>query len=375
MKINVSTNLLSSLVSSASSILKRGRTIHISAEGVGDGSVGIVTVTSFEDTTVSAWRGEAEVLMPGSVAVRGDSLDKFLKLSQKSDTTVQLETYDVDNRESLRVITNRGAHEFDGYPENVFDSVSPGRTNVDMANLSALANALKIAKTASASETEVVGARLALSGIHIRPVENQFHIVGTDGKRLAWSKMTLPALATAEIPQEGITVPGKMVAVLVNMIASEPSALRVVENSLIIENGGGSISFPLIDAGYPEYSSILNAKSEHKLSVPTKDFLTSLDRSSASIGQEDRFVTATLMRDDEGVHLSSYTSQESSSELLTSDGGPACEISFNVGFMKRAASNIEAKSINIHFTDVQTPMLLSCDDRPDLLMLVMPCKS
>lgn len=375
MQINVSTDLLSSLVTNASSILKRGRTIRISAEGTGDGSVGIITITSFEDTTVSAWRGEAEILREGSIAVRSDTIDRFLKLSSKADQVVQLETFDVDNRSSLRIITSRGAHEFDGYPQDVFESIDPGRANIDLGDLSAVATAMKIAKTATASETEVVGARIALSGIHIRPVNGEYHVVGTDGKRLAWSSIHCQPLASADIPEDGITIPGKMTAALTNIISGEPAAIRVVENSLIVENGGGSMSFPLLDAAFPDYTGLLKIETQHTLRVPAKDFLTALDRSSAAIGQEDRFVTATLLRDEEGIHLSSFTSQESSSEMLSDAAGEACEISFNVAYMKRAASNVEAKEINIRFTDVNKPALVSSDDRPDLLMLVMPCKS
>jgi DNA polymerase III sliding clamp (beta) subunit (PCNA family) len=337
--------------------------------------MGQITVTSFEDTTVSAWRGEAEVTRPGSIAVRGDSLDRFLKLSSKADKILQLETFDVDNSSSLRIITSRGAHEFDGYPEAVFESVDPGRANVDLGDISVLASAMKIAKTAAASETEVVGARVSLSGIHIRPNENDFHVVGTDGKRMAWSSIHCQGLMQADIPEEGITIPGKMIATVSNLIASEPAAIRVVDNSLIVENGGGSISFPLLDAAFPDYTGLLKVECEHCLTVPSKDFAMALDRSSASIGQEDRFVTATLLRDADGVHLSSFTSQESSSEILADQGGEECDISFNVSFMKRAAANIEARHLDIHFTDVSRPMLLSSKDRPDLLMLVMPCKS
>jgi len=375
MQINVSTDLLSSLVANANSILKKNHTIRIVAEAEVPGEVGQITVTSFEDTTVSAWRGEGEVLQAGSIAVRGDGLERFLKLSSKADKVVQLETFDVDNRSSMRVITNRGAHEFDGYPEQVFEAIDPGRVNIGLGDLTDLANAIKIARTSTLPETEAAGARIALSGVHIRPLEGNFHVVGTDGKRLSWCSIRSNAMAEADIPDEGITIPAKMASVVTAIISGEPAAIRVVDNTLIVENGGGSMSFPLIDAAYPDYARLLQVKTEHTFAIPTQDFLTSLDRSSASIGQEERFVAATLLRDSEGVHLSSFTSKESSSEMLSAEAGEECDISFNVAFMKRAASNIDAKTVNVSFTDVSKPVLLSSEDRPDLLMLVMPCKS
>jgi DNA polymerase III sliding clamp (beta) subunit (PCNA family) len=375
MQITVDTDTLSSLVSNANSILKKGQTIRIVAhEGVTD-EVGSISVVSFEDTTVSAWHGAAEIQRPGSIAIRGDSLDRFLKLSSKSDKTIKLETIDVDNRSSLRVITTRGAHEFDGFPEEVFEQVDPGQSQVQFGDLKDFADALKIAKSTTPPETEVIGARISLSGVHIRPQGEKFHVVGTDGKRLSLCILHSNALKFSDIPAEGVTIPGRMVAMVANIIGTEPAAIRIVDNTLIAENGEGSMSLPLIDADYPNYLSLLNFQGEHSLSIPGKMIQTAIERSSAAIGQEDRYLTATLLRDIDGIHLSSRTSKESSSELISTESGDECEISFNVSFMKRAIANIDVKNLQIQFTHVSNPILITSEERPDLTMMVMPCKA
>lgn len=375
MRINVSTELLSDLLGNAVNILKHNKTVYIEAIGTGDGSVGTVTVTSAEGTTVASWRGEAEITTPGSIAVWGSTLKKFLEVSKKADRLVCLETFDVDNGESLRVITTRGAHEFDGYPQEVFDNVKPGRTNLDLTDLTVLSKAITVAKSTTASDLEVAGARIFLSGVHVKLVKGKFEIVGTDGKRMAWTANDIPGLKHSDIPDEGITIPGKMISVLSQMTASEPSSIRVVENSLIIENAGGSLSFALLDTAYADYGGLLKVDNRFTLDIPTKDFSMALQRSSASIGEEDRFVVATINRDDEGIHLSSFTSKESSSELLSNSGGEECEISFNASFMKKILTNVAAQTIKLHFTDVNRPVLITSDEQPNLLLLVMPCKN
>lgn len=374
MRVTVETEILSALVANAGSILKKGRTIRLVAQDASDGAIGKISVVSFEDTTVSAWHGPAEISRAGSIAVRGDTLDRFLRLSSKSDKAITLETVDVNNRESLRIITARGAHEFDGYPEAVFDQIDPGQSQIAHGDLRDFAEALKIAKSSTPSEADVAGARIALSGVHVRPQGDEFHIVGTDGKRLALCALHTKSLQNSEIPPDGITIPGRMVATVCNIIGSEASAIRAVDNNLIVENSTGAMSFPLIDADYPNYLGLLSSQGEHKMEISSKMILTALDRSSAAIGQEDRFITATLLRDADGIHLSSFTSQESSSEMLAEEGGEECEISFNVSYMKRAISNMSSDKICIEFTAVTNPIVISSEDRPDLRMLVMPLK-
>jgi DNA polymerase III sliding clamp (beta) subunit (PCNA family) len=362
------------LVAGAKSILKKGRAILISCEDASVGTVGRITITSFEDSTSSAWHGEAEIIRAGSIAVQCDSIDRFLRLSSKSDSTIQLETFDTDNAQSLRIISQRGAHEFDGLPEDIFKSIDPGRANVPLGDLAAVAEAIKIAKTAAASENDVVGPRICLSGVHIRPVDGKFHIVATDGKKLAWSAVESKVLGEADIPEDGITIPGKMSAAVCAMIAGEPACMRAVENMLIVENGGGTMSFPLLEVDYPDYPKLLTNGAKERIALPTKDLLTALERSSAAIGHEERHLTALLHRDEEGVHLSSVTSQESSNETVSSKGGEACEISFNVSFLKKAISNYSSPEVTVCFTDLNSPIFIVNDDQPDMLMLVMPLR-
>lgn len=134
------------------------------------------------------------------------------------------------------------------------------------------------------------------------------------------------------------------------------------------------MSFPLLEVDYPDYPKLLTNQAKHKIDLSTKDLLTALERSSAAIGQEERHLTALLHRDAEGVHVSSVTSQESSNETVSTKGGEACEISFNVSFVKKAVSNYSAPEVTVCFTDLNAPILIVSEHQPDMIMLVMPLR-
>lgn len=389
MKVTIQTSDLAAILGLANAMLKSGDPVRIVAERIGENideglcdpsetepESGTLRIVAFNDATVCEWRRPAEISRPGSVALDGATLEKFVKASIKSDATLMLETHDVDNARALRINSARASHEFDCVPEDIFEKIAPGRVEGEMADLTNFARSLGIAQIAAASEGEANGSRVALTGVHIRTRDGAIDLVGTDGKRLALARLRavdIPAVDLSAVP-DGATIPGRVIALLVRVLTGGPARLRIDEASIVVEGRDGAISARLIDAPFPDYSRLLGIGTSESIEIDGEALATALARTSASIGREDRFTAAQIARDDEGVHLISRTAHQSSSETLSEAGGEPAAIGFDTRYVTAALRGIAARRIEFRFSDAGTPIYLSSPERKDVTMLVMPMR-
>lgn len=378
MKAIIDTKIFSGILSAANGVAPRDASIQIKAIRPDAASnLGIVKVMAYDSTTVCALEGPAQIEEEGSLALRGQPLERFLKASLKSDATVLLEKKPTNERPTLRVSTARAAHEFDTLSDETFQQIDPGQIDRPNGNLSALAQAMARALSACPHSDEVSGSRLAMSGVHIAERGQEIHVVGTDGKRLSWSALTAsnhPSVAFHKSAR-GYTIPRSLVPKIISMIDNTPARIDFDEDSLIVANNAGVLAMRLIDATYPAYDGLTKINPPHIINVSRNSLITALDRSSASIGGDDKNSAATLFRNQDGLHLLSSTSQESSSETIDEKGGEEVRISFDASFMKKALSQIPTELLRIRVGDKNTPIMIDHETRPDILMLVMPYKT
>lgn len=378
MKAIVDTKILAGLLSAANGIAGKDTPIQMKiTQETASNKSGKVKITAHDQTTICAWEGPAQVESEGSIALRGAALERFLKVSFKSDTTVLLELKPTNTHPSLRVTTARGAHEFDTLSDEMFSDISPGSIDRENGDLSALASAMLRARSACASADDVVGARVALAGVHLAVHGHEVHVAATDGRRLAWSTLLAgdhPSAAFHPSPQ-GYTIPGSLVPKIISMIENSPARIDFSESSLVVANDAGTLALRLIDGAYPDYAPLLKLTPPHTIHLNKASLSMALDRSSAAIGGDERNSTATIIQNKDGIHLVSSTSQESSSEQIDKNGGEEAKISFETSYMRKALAQAPTNDIRIRFGDHQTPIMIDNEKRPDVLLIVMPCKT
>jgi DNA polymerase III sliding clamp (beta) subunit (PCNA family) len=378
MKAIVDTRILAGLLSAANGIAGRDTPIQMKIIKPDPSSeMGTVKITAYDQTTVCAWEGPAQVQSEGSIALRGSALERFLKVSFKSDATVMIEKKPTNNHPSLRITTARGAHEFDTLSDESFKNIDPGKIERENGDLSALAAAMLRAKSACAGQDDVAGARIALAGVHVALHGHEIHVAGTDGKRLAWSTLIAsdhPSVAFAPSPR-GYTIPGPLASKIITMIESTAARIDFSENSLVVANDAGTLALRLIDGAYPNYTPLLEMSPPNTIEISKEALTMALERSSAAIGGDERNSTATLIRNEDGLHLVSATSQESSSEKIGDDAGEEAKVSFETSFMRKALSQAPTSRLRMRFGDHTSPIILDNETRPDILLVVMPCRA
>lgn len=389
MKFTVQSADLEAILSSACAVSKSPDPIQIIAERFGEpisevgpdteerpAEAGQVRIIAFNENVVSEWRRPAEIRMAGSVAIVPGGLDRLVKASKNSDASFSFETIDTDNETSLRLSTARSAHEFPSVSEAIFDRIVPGHTEGSRADLSTLARAIDIGRVAAAHRGDAAGAKIALTGVHIQRREGLVDVVATDGKRLALTALQEDILGAVNLGENagGITIPGEALNLLTSMMAAGPAHLEVIGNNLVLEGADGSVSIRLIDAPYPDYGILLGLTTQNRITLPKTMLDVALQRSSVSLAKDKRTVAVKMSRGDDGIFITSAVAGQSSSECVSEEPGEEVAIGFDASYMMAALSVFPKADINIDFTDLSSPILVTSNSLPEVTMLVMPCK-
>lgn len=389
MKFTISNADLHSLIAAATAVSRTPDPIQIIAERIGDvpgetpfdteehpAEVGQVRVIAFNETMVSEWRRPAEIRMTGSVAIQPEGLDRLVKASRNSDATFILETIETDNESSLRLTTSRSAHEFPSVSDDVFNTVLPGHAGGRRASLSNLASAISTAKIAAAARGDAAGGRIMLTGVHIRQRDGFVDIVGTDGKRLALTTLKnsdLGGFSLTDAPS-GVTIPPESLNLVTEMLGARESRLEVIENNIVIETPDGSLSVRTIDAPYPDYTILFKEQADKEAILPKSSLEMALQRSSVALARDKRSVAVKMTRGEDGIYITSSAAGQSSSECVSDEPGDDFSIGFDARYMLNAISAFNPGDIHLQFASEQVPIRITSRTRPEIQMLVMPCR-
>lgn len=389
MKFTITSADLLALITAATSVSKSPDPIQIIAERIGDVpgetpfdteerpvEMGQIRVIAFNETMVSEWRRPAEIRMTGSAAVHVDGLDRLVKASRNSDSTFGLETVRTDNEKSLRLSTSRSAHEFPLLSEAVFDTIVPGHAGGKRANLQNLAAAISTAKVAVAAKGDAAGGRIMLTGVHLRARDDVVDIVGTDAKRLAVTTLKQGDVGGLDLAdaENGVTIPPEALSLITEMLNGPESRLEVMGNNIVVESPDGSLSTRLIDAPYPEYSVLLKYEADKTVSLPKAAFEIALQRCSVALTRDKRSVAVKMTRGMEGTYFTSQAGGQSSSECVSDEPGDEAEIGFDARYMLNMISVLGQGDVRLDFNNDRVPIHITSRSRPEIKMLVMPCK-
>jgi DNA polymerase III subunit beta len=390
MKATLQSSDLQSIMNAAAAISKSPHPIQIILEKIGEDATdpdfepvehppeaGQIRIIAFNDTIVSEWRRPAEIRMGGHISVLPAGLKQLVTVSKGADSTMTLETTETSNEKALRVSTARSAHEFGSVSGEIFHAIAPGHSSGPLLDLSALSVAINTAKIGSAGSADATGARLVLTGVHIRERNGYLDVVGTDGKRLALStlqKTDLGAISLGPLSEQGITLPAEAASLVAQMLGAGQARLEVIDNNVVIENSEGSLSVRLIDLNFPDYPSLLGRPCTNTISLPKSALEIALQRSSVALARDPRSVAVKLSRDIDGIHLTATAAGQSSAETVSEKGGDDAAIGFDGRYMSAAIAVFGKSNVDIMFGDERTPIQIASPSRPEVTMLIMPCR-
>jgi DNA polymerase III subunit beta len=183
--------------------------------------------------------------------------------------------------------------------------------------------------------------RYYLNGLYFHIADKMLRGVATDGHRLAWLDLPLPAGADA---MSGVIVPGKIIALLGKLLKKKPApetvSLRLSDRLLEVSLPSLVLTAKVIDATYPDYIRIVPAASGAAVTVGTDNLRQALARIEALFDEKIKhgMRVVGLSWSDGALHVSLTNTDESDDVIegveITGDGRFAARVSYLVDVLE-----------------------------------------
>jgi len=212
-----------------------------------------------------------------------------------------------------------------------------------------------------------------LGGILWEISNNEVRLVASDGKRLSFSKKTLPPEQPEVKNKITFILPIKTTNELQKLIKErdEEIFLFTEENKAGFDLQDTQIVSRLIEGEFPNYNQYIPKQTENTLTISKRELLASLRRISILSTPDYQGVKVTLKKDQ--VTLSKNTPQlgEAQEDVEANYSGKKLEIGFNPNYLIDALRNIEDELIYIEFFEADKPAVIR---KEGFVYLVLPMK-
>ncbi|MBQ3554070.1 MAG: DNA polymerase III subunit beta [Clostridia bacterium] len=210
-----------------------------------------------------------------------------------------------------------------------------------------------------------------LSGLYFDIENDEFHMVGCDGYRLAIRK--------EEIADRGVMkfiMPGKTAKELLSVLGDTDEEIEVLltpKNAQINLKSCIMIT-RLIDGEYLDYRSVCRHKNTLTITTKTKKILDSIDR-AALIVNETTKAHVVLKIEDDNVLINCETVVGKVKDKFSVDmEGEPIEIAFNPRYLMDAFKNCDCEEIKFSFSTPVNPTMIMPAEGDDFLFIVLPVR-
>jgi DNA polymerase III subunit beta len=316
-------------------------------------------------------RAPAEVVQAGATTLPAHTLyDIVRKLPEGAQ--VSLDETGEQGRLTLR--SGRSRFNLQTLPQSDFPDVTSGEFSHKFALPPADLKRL-IEKTQFAISSEET--RYYLNGIFMHVAETEagplLRAVATDGHRLA--RLELPAPQGSN-GMPGVIVPRKAVAEILRLIedAQGDVAVELSSNKMRFAFGEALLTTKLIDGTFPDYSRVIPAGNDKRLTVERDAFKNAVDRVSTISSERGRAVKLALS---EGKLVLSVTNPDSGSaveELEVDYDAPPLDIGFSSRYLLDIVNQLDGDTALFLLADPGSPTLIQDREGANALYVLMPMR-
>ncbi len=214
--------------------------------------------------------------------------------------------------------------------------------------------------------------RYYLNGLLVLVENQQLRLVATDGHRLAYVAMGLPA----NLPRLEVIVPRKTVLELSKLLADSDDEVKVELSSSQAAFSFGSVELvsKLVDGKFPDYTRVIPTTHKNRLTLERDVLRQSLQRAAILSNEKFRGVRWVLTDGSLKIVSSNAEQEEAQEELEVKYGGDALDIGFNVNYLLDVLNNVSAAEVECHFGDAASSALLQFPAEPEFKYVVMPMR-
>jgi DNA polymerase-3 subunit beta len=217
-------------------------------------------------------------------------------------------------------------------------------------------------------------ARYILTGVYLNARGDKFHVVATDGHRLALYE--LPSTSeefSAIVPRKFLTEFRKVLK------ESADVELLLKDNKFFARAGDTVVWTSVIEGEYPDYLAVIPESNPLKCVVERDEFLSALKEIAVIYEKEE--VKAVILNLTPGkLELNARggeiegTAEEGTVSIPAEYSGEEFQIGFNINHLIESISSFDGDTIKILMDKPITPVLIASDEEPELKNVIMPMK-
>ena len=214
--------------------------------------------------------------------------------------------------------------------------------------------------------------RFYLNGLLLELSPNTLVSVGTDGHRLAKSKVSIER---SKINESSYILPRKAVQEIQRII-NEQGELKIAfsDNRAVFEIGATTLVTKLIDGSFPDYTRVIPEETTINILLDVVKIKPALQR--VSILANEKFKGVRVDLDDDVLNVSSENpEQEQATEAIPIDKtGATLSVGFNVSYLIDAISACQGEMVSLGLNDENSSALITDPSDPESKYVVMPMR-
>ena len=196
--------------------------------------------------------------------------------------------------------------------------------------------------------------------------------VATDSHRLSSSSLEIENNSDFT----SLILPRKTVFQLCSLLVetSEQLTMQTGENKIKFTLGKIKLISKVIDGKFPDYKKVVPTNNDKTLIVPSKDFITSIERvASVSLDRKEG-VKLAINKDSIQLSVNSANSGEGNEKIKAEFDSDTLNISFNSKYLIDIASEVEDKNLKMSLKDSVSPVLVEDASDKNSFYVIMPMK-
>ncbi len=214
--------------------------------------------------------------------------------------------------------------------------------------------------------------RYYLNGLLMVVDGGELKLVATDGHRLAFASMPLPA----SVQRQEAIVPRKTVVELTKLLADsdEDVAIELSATQASFSFGTIQLVSKLIDGKFPDYTRVIPTQHKNKLQAQREPLRQALQRAAILSNEKFRGVRWVLTDGSLKIVSSNADQEEAQEEVEVKYNGDALDIGFNVNYLLDVLNNVAGSELECAFGDSSSSALISYASEKGFKYVVMPMR-
>jgi DNA polymerase-3 subunit beta len=214
--------------------------------------------------------------------------------------------------------------------------------------------------------------RYYLNGMFFVLADTKISAVSTDGHRLCWARLDTGESQSAQ----ELIVPRKTIVELVKLLADNDAEVEIsiYTNQIKFVLNQIQIISKLINGKFPDYQRVIPVNHPNIMLVNRLVLLQAIQRVAILSNEKFRGARFVLVQNELKIICNNNEQEEAQEELEVDYHGAPLDIGFNVTYILDALNQIESETVQCHFGDANSSMLMTIPLNEDYKYVIMPMR-